>query len=114
MPTPLNDYVRAPRAVKRLTLLSLIAVALAWLGTGPLQAASITVTTSKNWSALTGGSGAGGQPNSSDAITVDNSAILTVDTNNAVCGSLQLGISGGGGDGTLSFNAGKVVTCSGS
>src|SRR5207249_3718782 len=105
MPTPLNDCVRVSRIVKRLRVLSLVAVTLALLGIEPLRGASITVTTSKNWSALTGGSGGGGQPNSSDSITVNSGATLTVDTNNAACGSIQLGTSGSGGDGTLAFNS---------
>ena len=63
--------------------------------------ANIPITTNTLWSAITTGSGPGGRPNASDAITVRNGATLTVDVPNAVCGSLQLGLSGGAGNGGL-------------
>src|SRR2546422_4176962 len=75
----------------------------------PLRAATYTVTTNQNWSAFSP------QPTSADAIVVQSGATLTADVTNGICASIQLGISGGGNSGTLSFptQAGKVVTCTG-
>ena len=67
-------------------------------------ASSSSVTANTNWSSLTGGSGPGGLPNSSDSITVSNGAVLTVNVTNAVCGAIRLGIKNSG-DGTLTFAA---------
>ena len=55
------------------------------------EGATINITSTINWSAITGGSGAGGQPTSADIINVYSNRTLTVDVSNAVCGSLQLG-----------------------
>ncbi len=78
---------------------------------GNVNGANITFTTSISWSAITTGSGTGGLPNSSDAITVRNGATLTVNVSDAVCASIQLG--GTGGNGTLLFNLNSQVTVSG-
>src|SRR5213596_1973887 len=99
--------------MKHLTIGSLVAVAMAFFGAGPLRAASLTITASQNWSAITTGSGAGGQPDSSDSITVQNGATLTVDVTTGACASIQLGGSGSGGTGALTFQSGKLVTCAG-
>src|SRR6266498_2716804 len=99
--------------MKHLTFVSLVAVALALFGAGALQAASLTITASQNWSAITTGSGAGGQPDSSDAITVQNGATLTNDVTTATCASIQLGGSGNAGTGGLTFQSGKLVNCGG-
>lgn len=64
--------------------------------------ATITVTANTNWSALTGGGGPGGLPNSSDAVIVQNGATLTVNVTGAVCNTLTLGVRASG-DGTLTF-----------
>ncbi len=73
----------------------------------PARAATISVTANTNWSALTGGSGPGGLPNSTDTVEVKNAATLTVDVTNAEVGTLNLGIGSGGsnGNGTLAFSA---------
>jgi hypothetical protein len=54
--------------------------------------ASIVIIADMNWSAIASGTGPGGQPSSSDAIFVQNGKTLTVDVNNGVCLSLQLGL----------------------
>src|SRR6266542_4727096 len=99
--------------MKHLTFVSLVAVALAFFGAGALHAASLTITASQNWSAITTGSGAGGQPDSTDAITVQNGATLTVDVTTGACASIQLGGSGSAGTGGLTFQSGKLVSCAG-
>src|SRR5436309_11318656 len=99
--------------MKYLTIVSLVAGAMAFVGAGPLRAASITITTSQNWSTITTGSGAGGQPDSTDAITVQNGATLTNDVTTASCASIQLGGSGSAGNGGLTFQSGKQVNCVG-
>ena len=69
---------------------------------------TITITSSKNWSAISP------LPTSSDAIVVKNDATLTVDVSNALCASLQLGSgSPSSGAGTLSFNNASQLTVSG-
>src|SRR5262245_38555463 len=99
--------------MKHLTIVSLVTGALTFFGAGPLRAASLTISTSQNWSAITTGSGAGGQPDSTDAITVQGGATLTVDVTNGVCASIQLGGSQSGNNGGLTFQSGKLVTCAG-
>src|SRR5256885_2117245 len=93
--------------MKRLTVLLWVAVALALFCVNSLQAATYTVTTSQNWSALSP------QPTSADAVAIQNGATLTVDVANGACASIQVGVSGGG-NGTLSFQDGKLITCAGS
>jgi hypothetical protein len=67
---------------------------------------TITVTTSKNWSSLTGGTGVGGKPSSADLIIVGNAATLTVDVNTAVANTVTLGNGTGTSyTGNLTFNA---------
>ena len=81
-----------------------------------LNGATITVSSSTNWSALTGGSEPGGLPNTSDAVIVRNGATLTVNSSTATCGSLQLGgtSTGTSGAGTLTFSgATPTLTVSG-
>jgi autotransporter-associated beta strand protein len=82
--------------------------------------ATITITTSVLWTSITTGSGAKGQPSSSDAIVVKGGGSLTVDITSATCLSVQLGESintaptgSNAGDGTLTFTNGKTITCSG-
>ena len=77
----------------------------------------ININANTNWSAITTGSGVGGQPNSTDNIIVLRGATLTVDVGNGQCASIQLGRDTGGvgqrGNGTLLFNAASQVTVSG-
>jgi hypothetical protein len=78
-----------------------------------LYANNITISVNKNWSTINTGSGPGGQPNSSDAVTVSAGATLTVDVANASCASVQLGVADFGFGGTLTFNANSLLTVSG-
>jgi hypothetical protein len=51
-------------------------------------------------------------PTATDRVIVRNGAILTVDVNNAVADIIQLGgLSGGQGDGTLTFQSNSQVQC---
>ncbi len=64
---------------------------------------TITISANTNWSAITSGSGSAGIPSSSDNISIDNGATLTVDVTNAVCDNLNDGDATG--NGTLAFNS---------
>ena len=80
-----------------------------WMGASSLQAATFEITSNTNWSAIPGG-----PPAAEDAIVVRNGATLTVDVNNGVCASIQLGgTSTGSGNGTLAFNSNSQVAVSG-
>ncbi len=70
-------------------------------------------TGSMNWSAITNGSGPGGQPGSGDTIAVYQGVTLTVDVTNGVCASIQLAPVSGNGPGSLVFNSGSQATVSG-
>ena len=97
------------KKLESLTLLALGAVLFLAIS-GTADANTVTVSTSMNWSALTSGSGAGGQPNASDSVIVNNNATLTVDAASETCGDLQLGGStGGSGNGALFFNSGASL-----
>ena len=74
--------------------------------------ATIVITSSVNWSAITIGSGPGGQPSAGDTITVYDGATITVDVASAVCASIGLGTTGGG-PGILAFNPSSQLTVSG-
>ena len=76
--------------------------------------AIITITSNTNWSAITTGSGPGGQPNSTDQVRIGNNAILTVNVTNAQAGlvSVGIGMGMGNGNGTLAFNSGSILTIS--
>ena len=65
-----------------------------------------------NWSAITNGSGPGGQPGVADTLTIDQGATLTVDVTNGVCAAIQVSVAGQG-SGTLVFNTGSQVTVHG-
>jgi hypothetical protein len=54
------------------------------------NSAIVTITANTNWSAITTGC-SGGVPCAGDTVIVKNGARLSVNINNAVCGSLQLG-----------------------
>ena len=57
-------------------------------GAKPVFANAITIYSSQNWSAITTGSGSGGQPSSTDTITINSGATLIVNIPNAVCASI--------------------------
>ena len=73
---------------------------------------TINIDSNINWSAITTGSGIGGQPSSYDTINVGvtNNTTLTVDVSNAVCGNLVLGHHTADKTGTLVFNNGSNLT----
>lgn len=81
------------------------------------RAVLITISSDTLWSAITTGSGTGGQPNNNDTITVNNGATLTVNvasTSNATVGAIQLGgTTKNSGNGTLLFNSNSQVTVAG-
>ncbi|MBI3229603.1 MAG: hypothetical protein HYZ45_05300 [Burkholderiales bacterium] len=104
------------RAIDFFRLWQRLALALAlyslWLST-PAQAAALLINSNTSWSALSGGTGTGGKPSSTDTITVGNNATLTVDVTNAVSGNILLGNAGVAG--SLSFSgASSKLTVSGS
>jgi len=81
---------------------------------GEVKGAIITVSTNTNWSALIGGSGTGGSPNSTDAIIINstnNTVILTVDVSNALCSSIAF--TSLGNLGTLNVTSGQTLNVSG-
>src|ERR1043166_6112206 len=81
------------------------------LGVLSVQGAAISISTSQNWSAITSGSGPGGQPDSTDTITV-NGTTLTVDVTSGACASILLT---GSANATLAFaNSSCVLVCAGS
>ena len=70
------------------------------------NAATFNITSNTNWSAISGG-----PPGTADIVTVKNGATLTIDVSSAVCGELNLGSGNpSGGDGTVSFNSGSILT----
>src|SRR5438046_2860117 len=96
--------------MKRLILAWLSAAALLPLGAISVQGAAITISASQNWSAINTGSGPGGQPDATDAITV-SAVTLTVDVIDGACASITLT----GTAATLGFaNSSCVLTCAGS
>ncbi len=78
-------------------------------------AATIFITNSMNWSAITTGSGPGGQPDNTDDIFVERGQTLTVNVANGMSRTLRLGSNAGPrpGNGTLRFNNGAQVTVAG-
>jgi len=73
------------------------------------QSSARTVTTSINWSALSP------VPDATEGMIIKNGATVTVDVSNAVANTISMGAGGGSaGPGTLKFNAGSVLTMSGS
>jgi hypothetical protein len=69
-------------------------------------ARNITITSNTNWSAITNGSGTGGQPGPSDSIYVRSNRTLTVNVTNGVCRAIQLGSTfSSTSTGTLTFSA---------
>ena len=110
---PLSAFRKAFRfllSAFRLTLCAALFLSI----TGTARAAAITVNSSENWSAITTGSGPGGQPSATDTITITTGATLTVNVANGVCASIQIGSTSIlGGNGTLTFDANDQVTVSG-
>jgi len=84
----------------RLLIALVLGLSFSLMTTTPARAATFTITANTNWSTMPGG-----LPTSLDTVTVKNGATLTVDVTNAVCDTLELGISGGkdNGNGTLTF-----------
>gem|GEM_PF-3268576 len=75
-----------------------------------LKAAIYIVNTDSDWSTATAFTAT---PTAADDIIVTAGATLTIDVADAVCASMQIGISGNGTAGTISFNAGSQLTVSG-
>lgn len=99
--------------MKKIKFLSLITISIIILSANSF-AATITISSSINWSEISNGSGNNGLPSIEDTITVQNRATLTVDVPDAVCGGIQLGQSGGFiSIGTLLFNNGSQVIVNG-
>ena len=73
--------------VVTLLLLSMI-TAYIIVGAKPVYANTITIYSSENWTAITTGSGSGGQPSSTDTITINSGATLIVNSPTAVCASI--------------------------
>ncbi|MDX6613911.1 MAG: fibronectin-binding autotransporter adhesin [Blastocatellia bacterium] len=72
------------------------------------QSSARTITTSINWSALSP------VPDATEGMIIKNSATVTVDVSNAVANTISMGAGGASpGPGTLKFNAGSVLTLSG-
>jgi len=65
--------------------------------------AAIVISANTNWSAITTGSGVGGQPTAADSIVVNNGVTLTIDVANAVAGGVTLG-NNTAGTATLTFS----------
>jgi large repetitive protein len=82
-------------------------------GASSSNAATITVTANTNWSALTGGSGPGGLPNSSDIVQINSGATLTVNVTDAVCSSITIGGGTNNTNSILLFNSGSILTVGG-
>ena len=71
-----------------------------------VQSATFIITSNTNWSGISGG-----PPSSNAHVTVKNGATLTIDVSNAICAKLYLGGNNPtGGDGTIAFNSGSVLT----
>ena len=86
----LNNYIlKTPKFLKTILLL----LGLFLLPSTYVIANNITVTSSKNWSAINTGSGVGGLPAAADNISIDGggNTTLTVDVAAAVCNNLTIG-----------------------
>jgi hypothetical protein len=91
------------RSFPILTFLALVFICLV-----SIQGSARTITTSVNWSALSP------VPDATEGMIIKNGATVTVDVNNAVANTISMGAGGGTpGPGTLKFNAGSVLTLSG-
>ena len=78
-----------------------------------LIAATINITTSTSWTAITTGTGPGGLPSAVDIINVQSGATLTVNTGTGVCASITVGGGGNNTNSILFFNSGSQITVSG-
>lgn len=80
------------------------------------HAVTITITGNTNWSAITTGSGPGGQPSADDDIIVQSgffgNTTLTLNTD-GLCRSIHVGAAGFLGNSTLVFNTNRTLTVSG-
>ncbi len=75
--------------------------------------AALTIIASENWSAITGGTGTGGLPSSTDSVLITNGAVVTVDGTGTtdIAGAITLGSSTiSPGTGELLFNSGTTLT----
>lgn len=101
------------------TVLFLSALALAFFSfdasaTTYFSAVTGNWSAAASWATVEGGAGGAGVPTSSDIAIIRGGNTITVDVTNAVCATLQLGgLSGGGGSGTIAFNASTLLTVSG-
>jgi hypothetical protein len=99
----LNRPWASVRAVMVLSFLTL-----AFICVFSVQGSARTITTSINWSALSP------VPDATEGMIIKNGATVTVDVSNAVANTISMGAGGGSaGPGTLKFNAGSVLTLSG-
>ena len=95
-------------------LSKMIVVLVMLLFTSFAKAVTINITANTSWSAISTGSGSGGQPNASDDIIVNgNNVTLTVNVATGVCKSITLGAGGNNNNGILTFNASSQITISG-
>src|SRR5882757_7588741 len=95
---------RATPDMSRARLGGWLFVLIGLLAAGNAGAVAITIAANTNWSAINTGSGAGGQPNNSDTITISGATTLTVDVANGVVSAITIGSANTAGA-TLSFNA---------
>jgi hypothetical protein len=78
-----------------------------------ISAATVTITSNINWSAITTGTGTGGIPSAVDDISIQNGVTVTVNINNAVCSSITVGGGNNNTTSILKFNASSQLTVSG-
>jgi len=78
------------------------------------SAASGNWNATSTWSTTETGFGGASVPVAGDVVVISGGNTVTVNVANAACGSLQLGsTNGGGGAGTIAFNASSQLTVSG-
>ncbi|RLS77934.1 MAG: hypothetical protein DWI02_09305, partial [Planctomycetota bacterium] len=94
----------------KLTALGLTSGAVA---TYDFSDSAIVISSNKNWSAITTGSGINGAPTATDTIVVNNGVTLTMNVNNAVAGAVILG-NGTTGTAKLAFSTGTLAATLGS
>lgn len=71
--------------------------------------ATFTISSSQNWSAISGG-----PPSSADNVNINGNVVLTVDVNNATCSRIDIGVTdnSGGNFATLQFATNSKLTVS--
>ena len=102
--------------VSIVTLVLILSVAFGAKAANFYSVANGLWSATSTWATTHGGSThPSNPPTSSDVVYIDNNYTVTVDQNNEVCGTLNIGGSASGyGTGTLVFNANTVLTVSGS